>query len=83
MVAVFIVVTLGIGAVSESYSVGATLGLFCAFWGGIGFGVMFSGAVAVLRDGSEQPRSIRAVSSAATGATTEARRLRTTDATSG
>jgi hypothetical protein len=59
MIVVFAVVTLGIGAVADSYGVGAVLGAFCAMWGGIGFGVMFSGAVAVLRDEEEQPRSAR------------------------
>jgi hypothetical protein len=47
---VFVLVTLGAGAVAGSYGVGAVLGAFCAGWGGIGFGVMFSGALAIPED---------------------------------
>jgi hypothetical protein len=56
MVVVFVVVTLGVGAVSDSYRVGAVLGVFCAAWGGVGFGVMFSGALAVLREDATDMR---------------------------
>lgn len=51
MVVVFALVTVGVGAVTDSFAVGALMGLFCAGWGGIGFGMMFSGALAVLREG--------------------------------
>jgi hypothetical protein len=50
VLAVFAAVTVGIGAVVDDYAVGAVLGAFCAMWGGIGFGVMLSGALALLRD---------------------------------
>jgi hypothetical protein len=50
MVAVFAIVTLGVGAVTESHRMGALMGAFCAGWGGVGFGVMFGGALAVLRE---------------------------------
>lgn len=48
IVVIFAVVTIGIGIVVESFAVGAVLGAFCAVWAGIGFGVMASGAIAVL-----------------------------------
>ncbi len=49
MATVFALVSLGVGAVTGSIGTGALMGAFCAGWGGVGFGVMFSGALAVLR----------------------------------
>jgi hypothetical protein len=62
VLAVFAVVTVGIGAVVDNYAVGAVLGAFCAMWGGIGFGVMLAGAVALLREDEppQQQRLVRA-----------------------
>ena len=57
----FVLVTLGAGSVADSYTTGALLGLFCAGWGGVGFGVMLSGALALLKEEREAPGRPRTV----------------------
>jgi hypothetical protein len=46
---VFALVTLAGGAVGSGYGSGAALGVFCALWGGPGFGVMVACALHALR----------------------------------